>query len=70
MYKWWQETDLKDMSTDQWESICDKCALCCLNKLQDEDSDDIFYTKVSCKLLDVSKCQCTMYKQRKNREQW
>jgi uncharacterized cysteine cluster protein YcgN (CxxCxxCC family) len=65
MHKWWQEIELKNMSSEQWESVCDKCGLCCLNKLQDDESDEIFYTKVSCKLLDVSKCQCIMYEKRK-----
>ncbi len=65
MQKWWQEIDLKDMSQEQWESICDRCGLCCLNKLQDEDSDDVYYTRVSCKLFDTQKCQCAMYADRK-----
>ncbi|AXA33459.1 YcgN family cysteine cluster protein [Francisella adeliensis] len=65
MHKWWQEIELKDMDSQQWESICDRCGLCCLNKLQDDESDEIFYTRVSCKLLDTGKCQCSMYEKRK-----
>jgi len=65
MHKWWEEIDLKDMNQEQWESVCDRCGLCCLNKLKDQDSDDVFYTRVSCKLLDLEKCQCAMYSERK-----
>lgn len=65
MHKWWQEINLKDMSSEQWESICDRCGLCCLNKLQDDESDEVFYTTVSCKLLDTGKCQCSSYAKRK-----
>ncbi|MCL4120609.1 UNVERIFIED_CONTAM: hypothetical protein GTU68_025226 [Idotea baltica] len=53
------------MSSEQWESICDRCGLCCLNKLQDDESDEVFYTTVSCKLLDTGKCQCSSYAKRK-----
>ncbi|ABK90257.1 YcgN family cysteine cluster protein [Francisella tularensis subsp. holarctica] len=65
MSKWWQQIDLKDMSSEQWESICDRCGLCCLNKLQDDETDEVYYTRVSCKLLDIGKCQCSMYQKRK-----
>ena len=65
MSKWWEEINLKDMNKKQWELICDRCGLCCLNKLQDEDTDEILYTKVSCKLMDIEKCQCFMYEKRK-----
>jgi uncharacterized cysteine cluster protein YcgN (CxxCxxCC family) len=65
MHKWWKEIELKDMDKQQWESVCDRCALCCLNKLQDDESDEVFYTKISCKLLDTGKCQCGSYEKRK-----
>ena len=52
------------MSDSEWESLCDHCARCCLLKLEDIDSGNVFYTNISCKLLDMDKCQCTRYSER------
>ena len=61
----WETTKLEDMSPEQWEAICDGCAKCCLLKLEDEDSGDIAYTRLHCKLLDSQTCQCSDYLDRK-----
>lgn len=60
----WKTTDLDDMSQLQWESLCDGCGRCCLNKLEDWDTGDIAWTNVACKLLDVESCRCTDYDNR------
>ena len=61
---WWETTPLSEMSTTQWESLCDGCARCCLLKLEDEDTGDIAYTKLHCKLLDSNTCKCSDYANR------
>ena len=58
---WWQDKPLAELSDTQWEALCDGCAKCCLHKLEDEDSGEIFYTKVRCRYLDEKKCHCTDY---------
>lgn len=58
---WWQTKSLADMSDDEWESLCDGCAKCCLVKLEDVDTEEIYYTNVSCQLLDTESCRCSDY---------
>ncbi len=61
----WQTTELKDMSKDQWESLCDGCGKCCLHKLECIDTGDIVYTDVACRMLDCESATCTRYETRK-----
>jgi len=49
--QFWKTTKLKDMTQEQWESLCDGCARCCLQKLQDEETDKIYYTNVVCQYM-------------------
>lgn len=61
----WKTKKLWDLSGEEWESLCDGCAKCCLVKLEDEDTGEIEYTDIACKLLDCSSCRCTNYPDRK-----
>lgn len=55
------ELPLVKLTKPEWEALCDGCGLCCINKLEDEDSGEILYTNVACNLLDLKSCQCQHY---------
>lgn len=60
----WKTKTLEQMSVSEWESLCDGCARCCLEKLEDEDTGAIHFTHVSCRLLDAGLCACRDYPNR------
>jgi len=61
----WHEKTLTGMSVEEWESLCDGCARCCLEKLEDSETGEISYTNIGCGLLDSNACRCTNYTERK-----
>ena len=63
--RFWETVPLKAMTKDEWEALCDGCGRCCLNKLEDEDTGDVFLTRVACRLLDSESCRCGQYAIRK-----
>ena len=60
----WKRKALEQRTPAEWESLCDGCGRCCLNKLEEEGSDKTFFTDVACKLLDHDTCRCKDYPNR------
>ncbi|MFD2166013.1 YcgN family cysteine cluster protein [Thalassotalea euphylliae] len=80
MNKFWEVKSLAEMTRQEWESLCDGCAKCCLHKfIHDESASDedeftptdhmeegeqMVYSNIACHLLNDKTCQCTKYAQR------
>lgn len=61
---YWEYKKLSTMSQAEWEQLCDGCAKCCLHKLEDEDTGELYGTNVVCQYLDQESCQCSDYMNR------
>src|SRR5699024_4850702 len=60
----WQAKRLDEMTEEEWEALCDGCGQCCLNKLIDDETEEIYYTNVACNQLDLKQCHCRHYANR------
>lgn len=63
--KFWERVPLDQMTQTEWEALCDGCGRCCLLKLEDADTAEVAFTRVSCRLLDTDTCRCGNYEIRK-----
>jgi uncharacterized cysteine cluster protein YcgN (CxxCxxCC family) len=64
----WRRKRLEEMTIAEWEALCDGCGLCCLLKLEDEDTGRVAYTSIACHLFDPETCRCGDYADRARRE--
>ena len=59
------ERPLDSLSRKEWEALCDGCGKCCMHKVEDEDTGDVYPTNVACKLLNLQTARCQDYKHRR-----
>jgi len=60
----WKRKLLNQMTPDEWESLCDGCGICCLQKVEDKTTGEIELIAVSCEFLDTVSCRCMIYTHR------
>ena len=60
----WRLQPLEACSSEEWESLCDGCAKCCLQRFEDIDTREIHFTNVSCRYLIEEECRCSDYPNR------
>jgi uncharacterized cysteine cluster protein YcgN (CxxCxxCC family) len=63
----WETTPLDAMTDAQWESLCDGCGRCCLDKLKVRSGRGVVYTRIACPLLDLERGCCSDYPNRLER---
>ena len=64
--EFWKKKKLAEMSLEEWEALCDGCAVCCLYKVEDEDTGAVQLTNVACRFLDIDLCRCQLYDERRS----
>ena len=64
--EFWKHYKIDQLNINEWEALCDGCGKCCLQKLEDENTNEIEFTKISCRLLDTETCKCGQYANRKD----
>jgi uncharacterized cysteine cluster protein YcgN (CxxCxxCC family) len=59
--RYWENKPLIQFTPEEWEALCDGCGRCCLLKLRRPSTGKVDYTRVACRLLDLSNCRCLGY---------
>jgi uncharacterized protein len=63
--RFWETVPLRQMTPAEWEALCDGCGKCCLQKLEYDDTGEVAFTRVACRLLDGDTCRCLHYETRR-----
>jgi len=57
----WKIKSLHQMTETEWESLCARCGICCLNRFKDAKTGKVHYTRIACRFLDLEACTCRVY---------
>jgi len=63
--QFWLTKTFKELTSTEWESLCDSCGRCCLHSVRDGKTGKIQYIAVTCRFLNISTCRCMVYADRK-----
>ena len=63
----WLTWPLSKLNEHQWEKLCDRCGLCCIHKIENQEGT-VFLTDVACKYLDIQTVSCQCYQERANKQ--
>lgn len=63
--RFWEDTPLSKLDRAQWEALCDGCGKCCLHKLENDETGELYATNVACRLLDRRSGRCSNYRNRR-----
>lgn len=63
--RFWETKTLAELDRGQWEALCDGCGKCCIHKLEDEETGELYPTNVACRMLDRRAGQCKDYRNRR-----
>lgn len=66
--QFWVVKSLKELTTAEWESLCDKCGRCCLHSVRNGKTGKIQFIAVSCRFLDIPTCRCSVYADRNQKD--
>jgi uncharacterized cysteine cluster protein YcgN (CxxCxxCC family) len=62
--KFWKKRSLNRLTKNEWEALCDGCAKCCLHRLEDEESGEVYISNIVCRYLNEEECRCSDYENR------
>lgn len=62
----WNNKKMREFTHEQWEALCDHCGTCCLHKIEDTETGNVYTTYVACKYLDIKTCMCVEYNNRQS----
>jgi hypothetical protein len=61
----WHDKALEEMSEAEWESLCDRCGLCCQIRVEDVETGEVALSNAVCKFFDRCGHQCSDYANRR-----
>ena len=63
--QFWKSKTLDEMTQGEWESLCDHCGICCIQKIEEEKTGKIKLIGISCQFLNTKNCRCLVYEDRR-----